>query len=297
MHCKGHRRILTAGLTWLLACAGVALAGNAAAEDVVLPCKSFIDGPLDGSTAVHVDTAITGRSTCTPDKPAFTDDTGAEVPAEFVFTPNAGGADFTLTPIAPLQPDRIYTVLFSNHITKCDSPSGKATFTTGPKPGVRAVWHDGYQGELSYVAVSLTEPVMNPNDLAVGSGFVSIAVSGVEPAGNEGPIQDGTKVDVTFKPLATQPRMTDTVAVKLHKGLAFASGAVLSEDVDVSYVPADLPWGWYVTGSPTPCEAADSSGCQASRAPVNGSAAALWGIGITLMLGAMRRRTRAAGAG
>lgn len=284
-----NQRPFSVALTCLLACAGVSLAGNAAADEPAPPCRTSIDYPLDGQTAVPATAVIRGTSTCRETStPFFTDDSGVRVEATFVVTASDTGLTFKLTPKAPLDPDRTFTVAFADGST-CGEPHGKATFSTAPRPGIRAVRHDGDGEALHALTISLTEPVLHPADLAI---FLSVSIDGFEGAGaifEQG--SSAEEIVFTFK--SQPPPLTQTVRVRLDAGLDFASGVELPEDVEVAYIPDEMPWGWSVTGSTKPCPD-QASGCHAGRAPIGGAPWALVGAGAAVVLSAVRRRTGAA---
>ncbi len=252
------------------------------------PCRTTITSPADGATGVKLDAAVTGTSVCSGQAPQFVDDTGATVPADFVIT----GGNFSLKPLAPLAPNRTYTVTFGNHST-CDTPTGKSTFTTAAKPAIRHLNFIGAVGELHAVDVDLTEPVLQPTDLAEGSTLVSATVDGfaLVPKIQTGQIA-GKSFHIYFKNLPERPKATQKLHVRLHKGLRFASGVVLAEDLELTVVPANLPYGWYATGLPQPCPfvAKPPIGCQSSPNSGGGLAGILLAGAVLLLLASRRRK-------
>jgi hypothetical protein len=194
----------------------------------------------------------------------------------------------------------VYTVAFPNELF-CDQASGGTSFRTGPKPGLRKVGFVPYAGELVGLDVELTEAVANPADLAKDSTLVSVTVDGfTAPVAHQGGWQSATSFNVTFKgtpaqPATTKPGLDQTVRFKLHKGLAFASGVVLAEDVEVGLVPADYPREvWYAAGTPPECPTNDLPidaliSCQASGGS-GGPFATLLLVGVAAFGVFLRRR-------
>lgn len=252
-------------------------------------CHTEITAPLSGATAVALDAVIRGSSSCSNVAPRFVDDLGATIPA--TFTPDAtslGG--FTVTPLAPLAANRTYTVTFADHLP-CDGPLSQTRFTTGGTPGIRALGFQSSGDALVGLDVSLTEPVLHAADLADGTTWVTATVDGyalVPPIYADPKKVDG--LEFYYKPLAVWPTLAQTFHVRLHKGLPFASGVTLADDVEVTVVPKDAPYGWVVTGSRVDCALPDVStsafGCSAQRA---GRARGLLGL-VALALGLLARR-------
>lgn len=262
------------------------LPAHAFASAVPLPCRTHITSPLDGATAVPLDTVVTGPADCPAQAPQFVDDVGASVPADFA----VNYTTFSLKPLAPLAPNRTYTVTFDNHST-CGTPTGKATFTTAAKPAIRHLNFSSAAGELHAVDVDLTEPVLNPADLAEGSTLVSATVDGfaLVPKVQAGQLP-GKSFQIYFKLLPEKPELSRKLHVRLHKGLRFASGVALTADLELTVVPADLPYGWFATEVPQPCDDAPGAfGCQAGPGGRGGLAGALLG-GAALLVVAWRRR-------
>ena len=255
-----------------------------------LLCHTTISFPADGATAVPLDSVVTGSLQCSPKAPQFVDDTGATVAATFA----AQGSTFTLTPLAPLAANRTYSVTFADHTT-CGVPYGRTSFSTAAKPGIRQLSFEGAIGELHVVDVDLTEPVLHPADLAAGSTLVTTSVDGFA---GEPPINPGTNPALSFqvyyKPLNPRPLAKQLFHIRLHKGLQFASGAVLADDLEVAVVPADLPLGWLVTGVPKLCDYGNvnavSNACQARTRAGGVLGSALLAL-LALLVVARRRRT------
>lgn len=275
---------------WLAAVA--MLVPSFAHADPAVLCAYSITAPADGATAVPLDSAIVGLTNCQAQQPLFVDDLGKTVAAEL----QLADGKFKLQPKAPLQADRSFTVTFSTHQT-CGSMDGKATFATAAKPGVRLVKFADAAGELHAATVHLTEPVANPSDLAEGSSWISAKVDGyaLAPQVQEGPKWASSYV-LYYKNNAQKPAMSARLTVTLRQGLKFASGAVLAKDVEVSMVPADLPFGWAVTGLRQPCEARPDPSCSSGQSGRVGAGAALLAGVVALVVG-WRRRVRVGGGG
>ncbi|MDC3981082.1 hypothetical protein [Polyangium jinanense] len=239
---------------------------------------------------------ITGFSNCLAKKPHFTDDTGAVVPANFAVTPTHLGSDFTLTPEAPLAADRTYTVVAFDEAPHCVRPPNRVTFSTGANPSVVDIVVANEGSELHALNLYLSEPVMNPADMGDGSTFFSVTIDGFDPAGVITAEHDGTGASITYKPLASQPSVTQPVHVQLKEGLVFASGATLAEDLDISFVPSEWPYGWSPAGKiPDGCsqpESSDSVGCSVSRPGSGEGGGAIFGVMLGLLVATRSRRGR-----
>lgn len=260
--------------------------------DPAVLCAYTITAPADGATAVPLDSAIAGLTNCQAEQPLIVDDLGNTVAAELQLS----DGKFKLQPKAPLQADRSYTVTFSTHQT-CGSMDGKSTFTTAAKPGVRLVKFADAAGELHAATVYLTEPVANPSDLAEGSTWISAKIDGyaLAPQVQEGP-KWGSSYVLYYKNNAQKPGMGSRLTVTLRQGLKFASGAVLAKDLEVAMAPAELPFGWAVTGLRLPCEVRTDPGpvCAAGQAGGAGLGAGL-ALAVVLLAVGWRRRVVSVG--
>ncbi len=265
--------------------ATLALSSGLALAKSVQQCKTHIMQPHDGQTAVSPDIVIQGSFTCTPTAPQFIDDSGAVVPAAFVIS----GSEFTLTPSAPLPPDGTFMVRF-NEKPHCTQPPNKITFSTKAKPALRNVDVAIAEGQLHAVSIRLSEPVKNMSDLA-NMSFVSVNIDGFSPKATISPAGPD-EAFATYKPLAQRPSSDRTVHVHVAKELAFASGAALSEDIDVSFTPDEWPTGYFPTGTPEGCDFASSSGCQVSAAPVPAPLPSILGMIAGILMVARRRRSQ-----
>ena len=110
-----------------------------------------------------------------------------------------------------------------------------------------------------------------------------------DPTINKG-APSAVSLEFYYTDLVTPPTTAQTFRVRLHKGLQFASGAVLADDVEVSVVPHDVPFGWVVTGSQSQC-AVDVMTPACSAQPVgHGRWALLAGLLTSAALVVRRRR-------
>ncbi|MDI1475079.1 hypothetical protein [Polyangium sp. y55x31] len=277
-------------LSLMTSAAVLATSTSAPASDAPFTCQTFLTNPRNGQTATPADVVITGFSTCNPpQKPSFTDDTGAAIPVDFVVTPTQSGSDFTLTPKAPLAADRTFTVSAFDETVHCVRPPNRITFSTAVNPSVAEVEIVSEPERLVALKVYLSEPVMNPGDLGDGSSLFSVTIDGFDLAGIGTAEHDGTGVSITYKPLASQPAMTQAVHVRLKQGLVFASGETLAEDLDVSFVPSEWPYGWSPAGKiPVGCAppSSDVGGCSASPTGSGEGGSAIIGV---VMMGLLAR--------
>ena len=277
----------------LIACA-LLLPAIALADGLPPRCHTEITSPLPGATAVSVHAVVRASNPCQTQAPVFVDDLGATIAAKLAPDSTSAFA-FTVTPLAPLAANRTYTVTFADHLP-CDGPLGQTRFSTGGTPGIRALGFQTSGDALVGLDVSLTEPVLHAADLADGTTWVTATVDGyalVPPIYADPKKIDG--LEFYYKPLAVWPTLAQTFHVRLHKGLQFASGVTLADDVEVTVVPKDAPYGWVVTGSRVDCALPDVStsafGCSAQRA---GRARGLLGlVALALALLVRRRGLRA----
>jgi len=281
-----YRWSLLLALLWLPA-------SVAARSPTPPPCGAFITFPLAGATAVPATAAVTGSTNCPSSlpPPSFVDATGVPVPASVTVK----GADFVIQPLAPLAANTAYRVAFPGR-GGCGIDPGKVSFSTAAKPGFRQVeGGNGHEGGVAALAVHLTEPVLHPADLADGATLVSLTVDGfAPPAKLSASPNPTTKVIFIYKHLVQRPAATRKFRLRLHKGLRFASGVTLAEDVELVVIPADLRFGWFATGQPKVCEESVASGCQAGRAGDSSRALAVGGA--VLLCWGWRRRARSAQA-
>lgn len=266
-----------------LAVIALLISASAHADSVAL-CAVTITSPADGATAVPLDAAVVGLTSCTTDAPLFVDDLGNAVAADL----ESVTGKFKLRPKVPLLPGRTYTVTFPAH-QSCGSMDGRSRFSTAAKPALRKVEFAGAQGELHGVIVHLTEPVADPADLAEGSTWIAAKTDGYAPPPKvqEGPTFARSYL-LSYKDNAQRPAMGARLTITLRQGLRFASGEVLAKDIEVSMVPADLEFGWSVTGLRLACEATSEPSCNAGQ-----TGQARWGAallaGLVLVVVGWRR--------
>lgn len=212
-------------------------------------CKIHITSPMDGQSAVPLDAAISGTTSCAGEKaPTFVDDSGVAVPAKFTAT----STTVRLQPLSPLLPNRSYTLEFAGH--NCDERHGLTTFSTATRPTIRRLDFLTKAGDLLAVDLELSEPVLSLADLAPDSTGLTASVDGYafSPA-LVAPKPSATSVRLDFQGHTQRPKTGQPLRVRAHAGLHFASGVTLDHDVDVTVVPAEFPHGWLVTGKVNHC--------------------------------------------
>jgi hypothetical protein len=253
-------------------------------EPVTVVCSHRIVTPHHGATNVPLHGVIRGTTGgCTPTQPIYVTESGTAVAATIAFDDES----FTLTPDVPLAPDTGYRVDFASG-SACGTPPGRVVFSTGATPGMRRVTSIADQGRLFAVSILLTEPVADAADLSANAGFVSMTVVGqAAPALNT---SAGTELSFSFKGQTTQPKVGTAVTVTLRKGLAFASGASLKDDIEIRFISKDHSSAivYQAGGSLGPCDTS-SGGC--SAAPVSTSSrSVLLGLMLGMLWLAGRRR-------
>lgn len=278
---------------WLLSLVFVVMPGSVAAAAPFMTCNAFVSWPAHGATAVPLDAVVQIKSTCGPlvGAPRLLDAAGQEVPFKLT-----DGSTIQLEPLAPLSPDTAYRVVLPG-ADSCDSLDGGSHFTTAVKPGVRYVSFQVSNGKLMGANVFLSEPVLDPADLAQDSTAVAGVVDDWSKPGQILPLEhDGLSFSVYFKAQATQPEATATLKVRLHQGLRFKSGAVLAQDLEVAVSPAKSAAGWYAVGQAPTCPLAtaepEAAACRASAGGGGGWATAA-GLLSALAIVMRRRRRRA----